>query len=74
MFLGEDMVGYMRLRHGHFTVECPDVGGAFVYRAYPNGDGSFDDDERDYYLQWAVDNIQRWRLGAVNVPYEVVKE
>ena len=26
-FDGERQVGYLRLRHGHFTVTCPDVGG-----------------------------------------------
>ena len=45
-FIGEEKVGYLRLRHGHFRVECPDVWGEMVYEASPSGDGIFDDDER----------------------------
>ena len=55
-----NMVGYLRLRHGTFRVECPDVGGHEVYRANPSGDGIFDDNERDYYLRWAVFSIEQW--------------
>ncbi len=73
-------VGYLRLRHGHFRVDCPDVGGQTVYEAFTNGDGSFDDDERDYFLRWAVHKIQKWqrkghsdRPPASDVQYEVVK-
>lgn len=43
-------IAYLRLRHGSFTVECPDVGGELVYSVCPNGDGIFDDDERLGYL------------------------
>jgi hypothetical protein len=43
-FIGEEKVGYLRLRHGHFTVECPDVRGEMVYEASPWGDGIFDDE------------------------------
>ena len=54
------MVGYLRLRHGTFRVECPDVGGVEVYHANPRGDGVFEYEERDYYLRWAVFKIQEW--------------
>lgn len=53
-FIGDERVGYLRLRHGRFTVEVPDVGGKLVYEAEPKGDGCFADDERDYYLAKAV--------------------
>jgi hypothetical protein len=53
-------VGYLRLRHGTFSVECPDSGGATVYEAFPRGDGVFDSSERDYYLRWAVKSIEDW--------------
>lgn len=43
-------VGYFRLRHGSFTVEYPDVRGILVYNANPDGDGIFEDYEREYYL------------------------
>lgn len=80
-FLGEERVGYLRLRHGIFYVVCPDVGGVPVYEAAPDGDGAFDDDERDYYLRFAADAILKWvaagrpkardRASAPNVEYEV---
>ena len=44
-------VGYFRLRHGHFTVDCLDVP---VFHACPDGDGMFTDYERDAYLQDGV--------------------
>ncbi|QRY51708.1 hypothetical protein [Mycolicibacterium septicum] len=53
-FVGDTQVGYLRLRHGYFHVEFPDVGGETVYEAYTVGDGIFDDeDERVYHLQRA---------------------
>lgn len=73
------MVGYLRLRHGRFTVECPDVGGNCVFESRPEGDGVFEPDERDYYLKWAVNGIQKWiadpnysvnkKLAAPDVEY-----
>lgn len=62
-FDGEVTVGYLRLRHGRFTVQFPDVGGELIYGACPIGDGVFMDDERDYFLRFAVDAIQR-RVAA----------
>lgn len=59
-YQGQDRVGYLRLRHGFFTVVCPDVGGALVYEATPKGDGEFFDDERDYYMRFAAEAILRW--------------
>ena len=53
-FIGEQRIGYLRLRHGAFTVDWPDVGGELVYEAAPNGNGNFDDDEREHYLTEAV--------------------
>lgn len=52
-------VGYMRLRHGHFRVDYPDVCHETIYEATPNGDGAFDDDERDHFLKCAVNAIER---------------
>ncbi len=54
-------VGYLRLRHGEFTVDAPDVDGREIYCALPAGDGMFEDDERDGYLQRAVGAIHRHR-------------
>ena len=59
-FIDNVMVGYLRLRHGKFTVECPDSGGERVFLAFPKGDGIFDADERDHYLNAAIEAINIW--------------
>ncbi len=59
-FIGDEKVGYLRLRHRHFRVECPDVWGELVYAASPNGDGIFDDDERPQHLDAAREAIAEW--------------
>lgn len=55
-------IAYLRLRHGAFTVECPDVGGECVYHANPQGDGIFEDDEREMYLDAAKQAIVQYYL------------
>lgn len=57
-------VGYLRLRHGHFRVDVPDVGGQTVYEIETEGDGEFEDDERMFCLRAAVGAIQCW-LGVM---------
>lgn len=59
-YVGETMVGYLRLRHGAFSVTCPDASGEDVYIIAPNDDGIFDDDERDKYLTYAKAVIYQW--------------
>jgi hypothetical protein len=59
-----DQVGYLRLRHGQFTVECPAHGGELVYKA-AIGDGEWlgefqDEDERRWHLHKALGAIERW--------------
>lgn len=57
----ERRVGYLRLRWGEFRVEGPDAGGALVYEAtvdHGGMSGIFDFDERDYYLQQAIEAIR----------------
>lgn len=56
-FLDGERVGYLRLRHGSFTVEFPDCGGETIYEASPRGLGRFEEDERDYYLRCALNAI-----------------
>ena len=53
-------VGYLRLRHGFFSVECPDVGGEIVYESHPAGDGIFETEEREFYLSQAKKAIEEW--------------
>lgn len=60
VFKGDEQVGYLRLRGGLFTAECPDLRGALVYAAEPKGDGSFDADERERYLTKAIQFIDAY--------------
>lgn len=53
------LVGYLRLRGGHFRVEVPDVRGKRVYDAYPEGDGIFEDHEREFHLKKAREAIAK---------------
>lgn len=52
-------VAYLRLRHGVFSVYYPDVGGELIFRANPDGDGCFTDEERAFFLKCAVLAIKR---------------
>jgi hypothetical protein len=54
-------VGYLRLRHGNFTVECPDVWGKCIYEKEVEGYGDFiDEEEREKELTIAVNKIKEW--------------
>ncbi len=66
VFRGDQQVGYLRLRHGSFTVSYPDVGGEIIFQALPDGDGEFEDDERQHHLKAAVHAIlDRIALGKM---------
>ena len=45
-----ELVAYVRLRHGNLTVECPDCGGNFVYEHKFENDykGCFENDQERY--------------------------
>ena len=60
VFLNNEQVGYLRLRHGYFYASVPDCCGNVVYKAYPKGDGIFDADERMFYLKNAIDAIDEY--------------
>jgi hypothetical protein len=53
-------VGYLRLRHGSFSVRAPDYGGEVVFEGEPDGDGIFADHEREGYLDAAKKAICVW--------------
>lgn len=67
-FLDGAQVGYLRLRHGSFRVDFPECGGETIYEASPEGDGAFEDHERDYYLRFAVDAIHKRLSNALERP------
>jgi hypothetical protein len=55
-----DKVGYLRLRHGVFTVHFPDENGHQIYYSEKSdGHGEFTDEERDYFLSVAKDKIKQ---------------
>jgi len=54
VYIGEEQVGYLRLRHGHFRCDYPDCGGETLYDAYTEGDGMFEDEERDPQIRRAL--------------------
>lgn len=51
-------VAYLRLRHGRFTVSAPDWSGENIYIANPDGDGCFTPNERDTYINNALEAIK----------------
>jgi hypothetical protein len=57
-----EMVGYLRLRHGYFRADVPDCGGDTVYESQPEGDGMFEDHERIQELTKAVEAIHNNRI------------
>jgi hypothetical protein len=65
-----NQVAYLRLRHGQFTVECPDCGGETVYAIETLGDGIFVDDERYFHLREAITKIQKWIIKEQFKPEE----
>jgi len=58
-------VAYLRLRHGEFRADVPDCGDTTVFEAEPQGDGSFEDDERERFLRQAIAAIHEWRKADV---------
>lgn len=58
-FIGDRQVGYLRLRHGFFRVDYPEHGGKVIYQAHPMGDGIFESEEREFYLEAAKQAILR---------------
>lgn len=59
----DQQVGYLRLRHGYFTVDFPDYGGELLLECETIGDGMFDCSERETMLRLAVSLIKK-KLGA----------
>jgi hypothetical protein len=50
-FYKGEQVGYLRLRHGEFRVDYPECGEETIYYSEQmNGDGKFEDDEREHFL------------------------
>lgn len=71
-WLGDQQVGYLRLRHGHFRVDFPRSGGEIIYRAHPQGDGIFQQEERAFFLTEAKKAIiDRLTMMQENTPLSI---
>lgn len=57
VFLNEEQVGYLRLRHGVFRCDYPTCGGETLYYVYCDSDGIFSDEERNEYISKAIHAI-----------------
>jgi hypothetical protein len=65
-FVNDKQVGYLRLRHGYFRVDYPQCGGEVIYETYPREDGSFENNEREFYLNKAKKAILK-KLKDINI-------
>ncbi len=54
VYIDDELLGYMRLRHGTFRAEYK---GEVVFRCNPNGDGIFQENERTKWLNAACSAI-----------------
>ena len=62
VFVNGDQIGYLRLRHGVFRADYPDVGGHTVYTTNTVGDGCFDNAaEREKELTAAINALAAHR-------------
>jgi hypothetical protein len=61
VFLDGTEIGYLRLRHGSFSVHYVPADDS-LYTVFPKGDGCFDDEERVKYLTEAVEALQKRHL------------
>ena len=62
VYYEDTLCGYMRLRHGYFRVEyykTPDDKGEIVYECSPQGDGIFENDEREEHLKKGAEAIAK---------------
>ena len=62
---GDKEVGYLRLRHGWFRADWTEFEKVTVYEAWPDGDGSFGEYEREKYLTAAVEAIDNARRESI---------
>lgn len=54
-----NMVAYLRLRHGIFRVHVPDIGGEIIFVGTPIGNGIFSNDEQDEWLRAGIKSIKK---------------
>lgn len=68
VFLGDQQIGYLRLRHGTFRADYPDCGGLTVYEIEALGDGVFEPLEREPHMLLAVRALLKQHKGLDTDP------
>ncbi len=63
VFLEDQQIGYLRLRHGTFRADYPDCGGITVYETTTLGDGVFEPLEREPHMLLAVMALLKQHKG-----------
>lgn len=58
-------VAYIRVRHGEVRVDVPDAGGDTIYAAGIAGDGAFEDEEREWYLERCKQAIELYYMQRI---------
>jgi hypothetical protein len=73
-FIGEQQVGYLRLRHGMFRADYPECMGETVLTGCPMGDGEFEPEERPEWLDRARAALyEAWREDWVDASDEDIE-
>lgn len=66
VFYAGEQIGYLRLRHGHYTARVHNHRGEVVYEADTEGDGMFETDERKPQIEAGVRAIWEHINGSVS--------
>lgn len=66
VFYAGDQIGYLRLRHGHYTAHVHNHRGEVVYEADTEGDGMFEPHERRFEIEAGVRAIWERIHGPVS--------
>lgn len=73
VYLGENKIGYIRIRHGLMRVDCYAPSERAIYETSIQGDGTFYDDlERVYYLNKACKALERFMKNEREVSAEPI--
>jgi hypothetical protein len=68
VYLDGEEIGYMRVRHGYYSAEYK---GVEVFCSYIDGDGFFDDGERDFYLRRGLGAIEDAMTNYGRIEYTI---
>ena len=72
VYLDNKQVGYLRLRHGHFRCDYLKCGGKRLFDTYTEGDGIFEEEERDPMIREALSAIMNELKLTEDFDYRIV--